>query len=70
MINFSLAMIHASAFNRDAQRLPLIGSPGTLDNGPDGNCKSEVGVGLARAAAQQQTGQRERGGGRQRLGLH
>jgi hypothetical protein len=69
MINFSWAMIQTSAFSRDADKHPLIGGSGHLKSGRTGNCNSEVGVCLARAAAQQQTGQRERGDGEQQLSL-
>jgi hypothetical protein len=51
------------------QRHPLIGSPGTFKTAPDGELQiGKRGV-LARAAAQQQTGQRKRGNGGKRLGL-
>jgi len=62
-------MIQTSAFSRDADKHPLIGGSGHLKSGRTGNCNSEVGVCLARAAAQQQTGQRERGDGEQQLSL-
>jgi hypothetical protein len=70
MINFSLAMTHTSAFNRDAAKAPLDRVSRHLETGAGrGTANREVGVCLARAAAQQQTGQRERGYGEKRLGL-